>query len=263
MVARQHSSFANEADETVAAHVALRRALVPNPRAWIHNGEGVIASTADIDCPTCNTIYVHDSAARPDEVRDLVARLAARNRPFQLTIRGSLAPRYAPVLEAAGLSHHADLPMMTVTPGEFRPAPAAEALDLFALAPDAEPYHLELVAWGLDMSLKGISHLMSPANLASPAWTSWVGEVDGVLAVTGSAIRGELGSGLISIVTDPRFGRRGFAAALTSRAIADSFAQGSPRVFLHSSAQGFGVYQKLGFRTVEQLSLFGPGAPAH
>jgi GNAT superfamily N-acetyltransferase len=248
---------AAEADATIAAHVALREALIPNPRGWIHKSPGLIASAADIACPNCNTIYVHGAEADEAEFAETIRLLEGRGNPFQASIRGALAGRYGPVAAAAGLAHLTDLPMMTLKPGEFRPAPAAEGLALRVLPPGAEPYHLDLVAEGLGMSREGIGLLMSPANLAAPIWTTYIGEVDGTLAVTGSAIAGAAGSGLISIVTDPRFGRRGFAAALTSAAIADAFAAGRPRVFLHSSDQGYRVYERLGFRVVEHLSIFG------
>lgn len=252
-----------EADETVAAHVALREALIPDPRGWIRRSAGLIASAADIACPNCNTIYVHHSDAAEEDLAETIRFLEMRGFPFQISVRAKLADRYAPVIEAAGLARLTDLPMMTLTPGEFRPAPAAEGLQLRVLAPDSQPYHLDLVADGLGMSRDGLAYLMSPANLASPAWTTYVGEVDGRLAVTGSAIAGAAGAGLISIVTDPQFGRRGFAAALTSAAIADAFAQGRPRVFLHSSDQGFRVYERLGFRTVEHLAVFGRPDQGH
>lgn len=252
-----------EADDIIAAHVALREALIPDPRGWIHRSPGLIASAADISCPTCNTIYVHGAEADEDEFAATIRQLAQRGHPFQASVRGSLAGRYGPVAAAAGLWHLSDLPMMNLTPAEFRPAAPVDGLDLRILPPDAEPYHLDLVAEGLGMSREGLGFLMSPANLASPFWTTYVGEVDGRLAVTGSAIAGTAGSGLISIVTDPSFGRRGFGAFLTSRAIADAFAQGRPRVFLHASEQGQRIYERLGFRTVEYLSIFGRPDDAH
>jgi len=252
-----------EADETVAAHVALREALIPDPRGWIRRSAGLIASAADIACPNCNTIYVHHADAEEEDLAETIRFLEGRGFPFQISVRAKLADRYAPVIEAAGLARLTDLPMMTLTPGEFRPAPPADGLQLRVLAPGSEPYHLYLVADGLGMSRDGLAYLMSPANLASPAWTTYVGEVDGRLAVTGSAIAGAAGAGLISIVTDPQFARRGFAAALTSVVIADAFAQGRPRVFLHSSDQGFRVYERLGFRTVEHLAVFGRPDQSH
>ncbi len=254
----------HDPDEIIAAHVALREVLLPrNGTGLMHKGPGLIASTADIDCATCNTIYVHTGEASERELERLLRAFTGREVPFHLNVRASLADRYAAIASEAGLIHLTDLPMMAVTPAAFRPAAPVATLDLKTLPADASSFHLDLVAQGLGMSREGLGYLMSPENLSSPAWTTYVGEVDGELAVTGSSIDGPAGTGLISIVTDPRFARQGFAATLTSAAIADSFARGQPVVFLHSSPQGFGVYERLGFDIVEHLSIFGRATDSH
>lgn len=249
-----------EADEVVAAHIALRKILQVDPSSRLDESPGVIASSAEIDCPNCNSIYIHGGAAEPVDVAQQIDRMRARGRPFQLSVRSTLKPRFADLLADAALGLAADLPLMTLLPQDFRPAPIPAELTLRILAPDEDVGHLDLVAQGLGMTREGIARLMSPRHMASPAWFTYVGETEGRLVVTGTAISGPLGAGLISIVTDPRFGRRGYGAALTSRAIADVFALGSPRIFLHASEQGLAVYERQGFRTVEHLCVFVPDA---
>jgi len=247
-----------EAEETIAAHIALREALIPDARAWLYRSEGMIASASEIACTTANSIHVHAAAADSAALTSLIAEFSERGRPFTLNIRGRLAERFAPIAIEAGLSHLTDLPMMTVRPDAFRPAACPEDLRLRLLAPEEAPIHLDLVADGLDLSREGLARVMSPANRALPAWATYVGEAEGKLAVTGTSVAGPHGTGLICIATNPRFARRGFGGALTSVAIADAFARGAPRVLLHSSPQGFALYRRLGFRIVEHLSVFGP-----
>jgi ribosomal protein S18 acetylase RimI-like enzyme len=122
-----------------------------------------------------------------------------------------------------------------------------------------EDHHLPLVAQGLGMTLEALEPAMSANNRAASGWAGYAGEVDGELAVTGTAIASSDGAGLISIVADPRFGRRGFGGALTSVAVADAFAREIPRVFLHASAQGLSLYERLGFEALESLLVFGRG----
>lgn len=45
--------------------------------------------------------------------------------------------------------------------------------------------------------------------------------------------------------------RHGYGAAITGRAVHDGLAQGARWAWLQSSADGYGIYQKLGFRTQE------------
>lgn len=251
-----------EADEVVAAHIALRKILHVDPRSRFDERPGVIASSADIDCPNCNSIYIHGEAADPAEVADLIGHMKARKRPFQLSVRSVLKPRFTELFADTGLRLAADLPLMTLLPQDFRPAPLPASLTLHVVSPEDDLGHLDLVAQGLGMTREGIGRLMSRRHMESPGWFTHAGEEGGQLVVTGTAIMGPLGSGLISIVTDPRFGRRGYGAALTSRAIAHVFALGSPRIFLHASEQGLAVYERQGFRTVEQLCVFMPDANA-
>lgn len=52
--------------------------------------------------------------------------------------------------------------------------------------------------------------------------------------------------------TPPENRGHGYGAAITARAVRDGFTSGARFAWLHSSPEGFGVYEKLGFRTVEE-----------
>ena len=247
----------DEAERTIAAHFALRQHLIRDDHAWLHRGDGLLACAAEVDCTTANAIHVHDAAADAAVLASLIGRYKAGGRRFSVNIRGGLVEPFMDVVRAAGLSHLTDLPMMAVLPDRFRPAEQMAALRLRLLRPEEPAFHLDLVAAGLEMSRESLARVLSAENRALPSWSTYVGEVDGDLAVTGTAVAAPEGTGLICIATDPRFGRRGFGGALTSVAIADAFAGGAPRVLLHSSAQGFEMYRRLGFKVVEHLSVFG------
>ena len=49
---------------------------------------------------------------------------------------------------------------------------------------------------------------------------------------------------------------RGHGAALTARVLRDGFEAGSEFGYLQSSAIGHGVYRRLGFRDVDEYTLF-------
>ncbi len=248
---------AEEAERTIEAHFALRQHLIRDDHAWLHRGDGLLACAAEVDCTTANAIHVHDAAADAAVLASLIGQYKERGRRFSVNIRGGLVERFASVVRQAGLSHLTDLPMMAVLPDRFRPAKPAAPLRLRLLRPEEPAFHLDLVAEGLEMSRESLARVLSAENRALPSWSTYVGEVNGALAVTGTAVATPEGTGLICIATDPGFGRRGFGGALTSRAIEDAFARGAPRVLLHSSAQGFELYRRLGFKVVEHLSIFG------
>jgi hypothetical protein len=58
-------------------------------------------------------------------------------------------------------------------------------------------------------------------------------------------------TGVFSVATPPAHRRRGYGAALTARAVTDGLAAGAAWAWLQSSPPGYGIYARLGFRTVE------------
>src|SRR5690349_18613433 len=107
---RDEAGAADEAEATVAAHMALREVMLSDKSGLLHRGDGLIAAAADIACASCNSIHVHGSEADGAELASLIERFVARGLPFSVNMRSSLAKRFAPLAEAAGLAHQADLP---------------------------------------------------------------------------------------------------------------------------------------------------------
>lgn len=249
------STVLSVADAVAHAHAEIGRSLTTGPDVWTRCLPGISAHVSGMPYAGCNGLYVYGADADAASLRDLIDEVAAFDMPFTVKIRSGF-DRLADTLAAGGLEWHEDLPLMAVDAATFRPAAQPGELQLRRLDPTEERFHMDLVAEGLGMPRQALDLVMSAANQALPCWSTYIGEVDGRLAVTGSAIAGAGHSGLISIATDDAFRRRGYAAALTSAAIADAFATGAERVFLHSSPMGLRVYEALGFRTLEDLQVW-------
>lgn len=246
------------ADSVAFAHAEIGRTLTNRPDVWVRRLPGMAAHVSGMPYAGCNGLSVFGAEADPQVLRELIGEVAAFGLPFTVKIR-SVLDGLADVLAAAGLEWHEDLPLMTVDPATFRPAPRPDELCLRVLGPDEERFHMDLVAEGLETPRGALDLVMSRANQVLPCWTTYVGEVDGRLAVTGSAIAGAGHAGLIAIATDRGFRRRGYAAALTGAAVTDAFVAGAERVFLHSSPMGLRVYEALGFRVLENLRVWAKG----
>ena len=92
--------------------------------------------------------------------------------------------------------------------------------------------------------------------LRSMKETSWyVGRVDDAIVSTAVGVTVDGATGVFNVATPPEHRGRGYGAALTSRAARDGFRVGSRFAFLQSSEIGHSVYQRLGFRDVEQYAL--------
>ncbi|MFC3714271.1 GNAT family N-acetyltransferase [Sphingoaurantiacus capsulatus] len=248
------------ADEVARAHAEIGRLLTTGPDVWTERQPGVSAHISPLPYAGCNGLYVFGPEATAEMITSLVARVQASGLPFTVKLRSSVTGLDA-MLDGLGLHFHEDLPLMAVEPDAFRPVACPPALALRTLTADEPRFHMDLVAHGLGSPRGALDLVMSEANQAKPFWGSYVGEVDGALAVTGSSIAGAEHAGLIAIATDDDFRRRGYAAALTSRMVADAFAGGARRVFLHSSEMGFRLYEALGFRKLEDLRVW-VGGPA-
>jgi ribosomal protein S18 acetylase RimI-like enzyme len=245
-----------EAELTIQAHVGLK-AQLNGSAAATHEESGLLVTLSEVDSASCNGIYAYGTPGL-DRLQHAIEMLRDHGRPFHVNIRSRHRHLYEAELTRIGFSIVADLPLMVARPDTFRPMACPGELDIRMLEPE-EDHHLPLVAQGLGMSIEALEPAMSAANRAASGWSGYAGEVDGELAVTGTAIASPDGAGLISIVADPRFGRRGFGGALTSVAVAEAFTRGIPRAFLHASAQGLSLYERLGFETLESLLVFGRG----
>ena len=249
------SKPAGTADIVARAHAEIARLLTKGDGVWTERQPGVSAHVSTLPYAGCNGLYVFGDEASEGAVAALVERIASSGMPFTAKVRSSVQG-HDELLASLGLEWHEDLPLMAVEPDAFRATVCPPELRLRTLAPDEPRFHMDLVAAGLGTPRGALDLVMSEDNQRRPNWATYVGEVDGALAVTGSAMAGAGHAGLIAIATDDAFRRRGYAAALTSRAVADAFASGIGRVFLHSSEMGYRMYEKLGFTKLEDLRVW-------
>jgi ribosomal protein S18 acetylase RimI-like enzyme len=121
----------------------------------------------------------------------------------------------------------------------------------------AEAYvHCEVAgpAFGAPPDL--FAQLVTPAVLALPAVRTYIGEVDGETVVTGIGVTLGEAVGIFNVATPPEHRRHGYGTAITARALADGLAAGASFGWLQSSEAGYGVYEAMGFETVERFPLW-------
>jgi ribosomal protein S18 acetylase RimI-like enzyme len=159
------------------------------------------------------------------------------------------------------MAHLEDIPLMVVEDaGRLDAAQKVTGLVIRELAPREAEVHARVAALGFEVPSDTFLQLMTPPLLAAPGVRCYVGEVDGQPVTTGLGVT--LGSrvGIFNIATLPEHRRRGYAAAITARAVEDGFDAGAKWSFLQSSEQGYKVYERLGFRTMEAWPCWTAGA---
>jgi N-acetylglutamate synthase len=222
------------------------------PGGWAHgNGAGVAAVTR-VAVPTLNGVWVQKVDVGAEDISDLLDEVAATGLPHCLQFRPGSDSRLVNLAASRGMAHLEDIPLMVIEePGQFSAAQAVGGLVIRELLPDEAPLHARVAAAGFQVAPEMFLQLMTPAVLAAPGVRCYLGEVDGQPVTTGLGVKLGSNVAIFNIATPPEHRRRGYGAAITARVVADGLAAGARWSWLQSSAEGYKVYERLGFRTIE------------
>jgi len=88
-------------------------------------------------------------------------------------------------------------------------------------------------------------------------FASYVGYVDGEPVSTTAVVEGGGALGVYNVATLPGFQRHGYGEAVMRHAVEDRQRElGLRRVLLQSTPAGYGLYERMGFRTVTRVSVY-------
>jgi ribosomal protein S18 acetylase RimI-like enzyme len=242
-----------DADTAAAALVETWHRLASAvPGGWAtHNGAGVAAVTG-VAVPTLNGVWVHNVDADTDDISDLLDQVAATGLPHCLQFRSGSATHLLSLAASRGMTHVEDIPLMvSEDPGRLNAVQAVGGLTIRELLPDEAPLHARLAAAGFEIPPEMFLQLMTPEVLATPGVRCYLGETGGQPVTTGLGVKLGFYVAIFNIATPPEHRRRGYGAAVTARAVADGLAAGAQWSWLQSSTEGYKVYERLGFRTIE------------
>jgi predicted GNAT family acetyltransferase len=239
--------------------------LGSSPSTHLHDDDPDLCwyITPKVPYPLFNHVYLtrlpkeEDVDARIEELRKLFAS-------HQLPLMWSVGPFSRPSalgshLESHGFRRVEELPGM--------------ALDLKALNEDiAFPSELaiervrnaevlsefvEVMRVGYEMpefTVDGLFEVFSAVGLTNESpWRNYVGRSDGEVLTTASLALVAGIAGIYNVATVPEARRRGFGTAMTLAALGEAHELGYRIGILQSSAEGLGVYRRLGF---EQHSTY-------
>ncbi len=193
---------------------------------------------------TLNGVWVHGPAAQRADVEVLLDDLPTQGLPFSLQASPGGQALAAEFAEERGSGRRARrAPDDTAAPpaprqppacgsGNWSPAPAG-----FGTDPDA---------------IRSATALFG----RMPGYRVYLGEVEGEAVTTALSIATGDGVGIFDVATPPEHRGNGYGAAITARAVHDGFDAGAGFSWLQSSPEGLGVYERLGFVTVENWGLW-------
>lgn len=212
----------------------------------------VVALLPGVPIPQCNGVWVcEDSDAAVAGLADAVAGVeAAGEWPWVQTRSRHERTRQAAL--ALGLTHSERVPGMVVQPDSFVEARAD--LEIGLITADEIDVANVILATSFEAPLD-LFRQFSDALQQVDEVRWYVGRAGGAMVSTAVGFTLEGATGIFNVATPTEHRGRGYAAALTSHALRDGFDGGSEFGYLQSSTIGHGVYQRLGFRDVEEYTL--------
>ena len=222
---------------------------------------GVVTVLTPLPMDWFNQVLIEREAATPGAVLAGVAEARERGDPFVVRLREGIDDRFIPTLTQAGLVRPEQRPMpgMVAFPidRDGMAAHAAPELEIRRVTDAAGvDAHREVATAGFGWDRALAVGTACPDLLDRPECVVYVGYTEGEPVVSGLGWRTGRTVGVYSIATIESARRRGYAAAMTARVVADGADAGCDAAALQASEMGRPIYERLGFRTVVEYAAY-------
>lgn len=225
-------------------------------RTTVARTGGVLTLLTGLPMDWFNQVLIEGPHATPAAVLGAVIQARAQGIDFVVRLRDRIDDRFISTLIQAGLEAEAP---ETATPGMV-----AFPIDHDAISMQAVPnldIHRVTDAAGIDAHRQaatagfGADPAVAKGTVCAdlldrPECVVYVGYADGDPVVSGLGWRTGRTIGVYSIATIPSARRRGYAAAVTARIVADGVLAGCDVAALQASEMGRPIYERLRFGTV-------------
>jgi hypothetical protein len=217
-----------------------------------------------VPVPTLNGVLTLRTSARAADVAHLLDIVEKTGLQHALSIRPGCSNELVELAVARGLVEDEPIPLMAMERDleGLRRAAEHPRLVVRELKPEEAHIHAAVAAPSFAAPAEVFDKLVPPSALRLPGFRAYAGSVDGEPVTT--AVGSTLGDfvGIFDVATPEVHRGHGYGAAITARAALDGFDAGASFAYLQSSAMGYKIYERLGFRTLETWSVW-VSAPSH
>jgi ribosomal protein S18 acetylase RimI-like enzyme len=256
--------IAEAADTNFAMHASWGLRALPN--AMVVDDAELVVTDSGLGCDTFNIVCrarLTDATA-PARVAQTTGHFGERARAFSWWFGPADQPKHLDrILVDAGLKHLESETMMSLDlerlrtpdlcPGGLRiqrvrtPADMADFVRAIAegIGPDPDVQRFYELAAGRLLSDQSPQHF-------------YVGYLDGRPVATAEVTLAGQVAGIYGVVTLEAYRNRGIGSALTAQPLIDASSQGYRTGVLQASADGLGVYRRLGFQEFGIVREFKP-----
>ena len=245
------------ADSPARASVAMWRLTVDAiPGGWVDERTGAAAVFTGIDVGGFNGVWTTSREVASDLVVELLDRVAATGVPYSLHLREGTDPQLTQIARARGMALDSEEPVMILSETASLEPALETGARIRQLGPHEGRIHARIAAEVFGDSVEVTEAGATPAILASPGMRCYVAEVDGDPIATATGVEHAGSLAIIAVATLPQHRGRGYGSALIAHAVVDGFAAGAEWAWLQTSADGAGLYERIGFRTVETEAVW-------
>jgi len=234
------------------------------PGGVVREAGGLTLARSGLGIPAFNAVFALDPpsslATAEDGVWKVFGDSATR---WLLVTTPEISKGLGPLIRAFDLRHEETIPGMAWAPLPERVPPGPAGFEVRRVR---VPEEARLFAQTMMEGFEARPALMDPwvdgvrtQHLTSSELPGWyLGFLSG--RPVGTAVRITTGdvAGIYGVSTLPGFRRRGFGEAITRHAAIEGYQEGCRTSYLQSSKAGRSVYERIGFRWVEDYQLWSP-----
>jgi ribosomal protein S18 acetylase RimI-like enzyme len=259
------ATLAAAADAPFVTHATW--ALARTPAMHVIEDAALVLADSGLACDTFNFVCRArlDGVDAPARVRAAIAHFRDAGRPFSWWVGPADRPRaLGTLLEAAGLARAETEVAMAVDLADVAEAEAPDGLRIVRARDAATLDDFAAVNadnWAPPDPMVPRFYRLASAALLAPDCPQrlHVGYVDDVPVATVEATLAGAMVGLFNVSTRAAWRRRGIGAAMTRHALHDARRAGARTGVLQASADGVGVYARIGFRPFGEVTEYKPG----
>lgn len=183
---------------------------------------------------------------------DLVAEVEARGLPGSVFLARESYPQTRRVARSIGLAEQGRQEAMMLTGGISGNGQTPISGMSIAEATDADSLRvaLQVAAAGFEAPEEVFAPLYEPSLVSHPGVAVYTASIAASPVSTGVGYLVGRAVGVYNVATPPQHRRRGYAAQIVHRIVADGFQNGATAAYLLASPDGAGVYRRVGFRSV-------------
>lgn len=250
----------NERDIVVAGERTTREAWQSSVRARpgceYEEFEGFYVHSYPLPTESLNEVRIFQSPSDPERVLEQAVTFFGPRAPRWRLV---CPPEWGSLLEAhcyaAGLSPIAHEPAMVIMSGGWRPQPQLAGFAVRRVE-DSPTLALFGKTFADANGLPDSDFWVSKGFLDEPGWDLLLGFLDGRPVATGVGFTSGGTTGVWGIATVPECRGRGLGSAITWAVIHGGEKWGAHATHLWATKMGFPVYQKMGFKHVENKVIW-------